>query len=110
MKDVSKIVIGLVISVFFLVGVISTINIMFFNKEKQEDVVLIEIRRIENKLDSLVLKKDSLRTIIDSTHVKIIENEKIHKERIDVIINNPDSINDSWAKQYIENYRQRFIK
>lgn len=75
----------------------------------KEDVLIDKINKLELKLDSINSKKDSIRTIIDSTHIKIINNEKHYKEVINTIVSSPDSVNDIWTKQYINDYRQRLL-
>lgn len=71
---------------------------------KKEDNLIEKVNELELKIDSLNLKKDSIRTIIDSTHVKIITNEKHYQERINTIITQPDSITESFTRQYILKY------
>ena len=71
---------------------------------KKEDNLIEKVNELELKLDSLNPLKDSIRTIIDSTHVKIITNEKHYQERINTIITQPDSITESFTRQYILKY------
>lgn len=83
-------------------------NIIISPKSK-EDVLIEKINKLELKIDSLNNKKDSLRIVIDSTHVKIINNENHYKEVVNTILSNSDSANDAWSKQYIDNYRKRLL-
>ena len=71
---------------------------------QQEDILLKKITEIELKIDSLSKYKDSIRTVIDSTHVKIVTNEKHYQERVNTIITQPDSYSDSLTRQYIIEY------
>ena len=70
----------------------------------KEDILLEKISKLESKIDSINNKKDSIRTIIDSTHIKIITNEKHYQERINTIITQPDSFSESFTRQYILEY------
>lgn len=68
------------------------------------DVILNRIDELELKMDSINKHKDSIRTVIDSTHVKIVTNEKYYQERINTIIiqsNKDDSI-------FVSNYIKRY--
>ena len=105
MKDYKSLIIIIVLIVLFVV-LWFTIKIPESNKE---DVLLKKISQLELKIDSLNNVKDSLRIVIDSTHVKIINNEEHYKEVINTIVSQPDSIVDLWSKQYINDYRQRLI-
>ena len=80
------------------------ISIVDFDNPSKEDKLLKKITELELKVDSLNNKKDSIRTVIDSTHVKIITNEKHYQERINTIITQPDSISESFTRQYILEY------
>ncbi len=94
-----------------LVGVLSAILIIWFylsivdfNNPSKEDKLLKKITELELKVDSLNNKKDSIRTVIDSTHIKIVTNEKHYQERINTIITQPDSFSESFTRQYILEY------
>ena len=94
-----------------LIGIISTILLIWFyitiadfNSPTKEDKLLKKITELELKVDSLNNKKDSIRTVIDSTHVKIITNEKHYQERINTIITQPDSFSELFTRQYILEY------
>ena len=71
---------------------------------KKEDNLIEKVNELELKIDSLNILKDSIRTVIDSTHVKIITNEKHYQERINTIITQPDSTTESFTRQYILEY------
>ena len=70
----------------------------------KEDKLLKKISELEHKIDSLNNKKDSVRTVIDSTHVKIITNEKHYQERINIIISQPLSADSEYISDYIGRY------
>jgi len=78
----------------------------FSPKVDKDDLLLQRITELELKIDSLNNKKDSIRTVIDSTHIKIITNEKHYQERINTIINQPLSAD----SEYISNYIGRYIE
>ena len=93
-----------------LIGVVSVLLIWFyitiadFNNPTKEDKLLKKITELELKVDSLNNKKDSIRTVIDSTHIKIVTNEKHYQERINTIITQPDSFSELFTRQYILEY------
>jgi hypothetical protein len=70
----------------------------------KEDNLLEKIESLNKKLDSINIKKDSVRNVIDSTHIKIITNEKHYQERVNTIITQPDSFSESFTRQYLRNY------
>ena len=71
---------------------------------KTEDVLLKKITELELKIDSLNIRKDSIRTVIDSTHIKIITNEKHYQERINTIMLQSDSNNLIFFFFFLNNY------
>lgn len=75
-----------------------------FTPDNKEDALLKKISELELKIDSLNNRKDSIRTVIDSTHIKIITNEKHYQERVNTIITQPDSFSESFTRQYIIEY------
>ena len=94
------VIIGLILFVWLY------ISIADFTPEDKDDILLKKINEIELKIDSIKNSKDSIRTVIDSTHVKIITNEKHYQERINTIITQPLSVD----SQYISNYIGRYIE
>ena len=91
------IILGLLIAIY--------VNIADFTPEK-DDTLLRKITELELKIDSLKDQKDSIRSVIDSTHVKIITNEKHYQERVNTIISQPLSVD----SQYISDYIGRYIE
>jgi hypothetical protein len=84
--------------------------IWFYIKDKldERDNVFIEkIDKIESKIGSLQLKKDSIRTVIDSTHVKIITNEQHYQEVVNTIISQPTTADYTFIRGYIRQYRSQ---
>lgn len=71
---------------------------------KTSSRLLEKIEQLEGKIENLTKQKDSIRVVIDSTHVKIIDNEKHFQERVNTIIIRPDSISESFTRQYIRNF------
>ena len=94
------VIIGLILFVWLY------ISIADFTPEDKDDILLKKINEIELKIDSIKNSKDSIRTVIDSTHVKIITNEKHYQERINTIITQPLSVD----SQFISNYIGRYIE
>ena len=94
------VIIGLILFVWLY------ISIADFTPEDKDDILLKKINEIELKIDSIKDSKDSIRTVIDSTHVKIITNEKHYQERINTIITQPLSVD----SQYISDYIGRYIE
>ena len=88
-----------------IIFIIIYISIADFNPPNEDtERLLRKIDSLELKIDSINLKKDSLRTVIDSTHIKIIENEKHYQERINIIISQPASKDSSFVSNYIRQY------
>ena len=91
-----------VIVLLFLIGIY--VWLADFTPDNKEDKLLKKIEALELKIDSLNNRKDSIRTVIDSTHIKIITNEKRYQERVNTIITQPDSFSESFTRQYIIEY------
>lgn len=72
-----------------------------FTPEKENKVFIEKINKLESKIDSINNKKDSIRTVIDSTHVKIITNEKHYQEVVNTIISQPTSADYEYITNYI---------
>ena len=92
----------ILILILFILFIVFYYNIADFTPK--EDILLEKITKLESKIDSITNKKDSIRTVIDSTHIKIITNEKHYQERINTIIVQSDSDNLVFFKNYINNY------
>ena len=73
----------------------------------KKDILLERINELELKIDSLNNQKDSIRTIIDSTHIKIITNEKHYQERVNIIITQSSSEDYMFFKKYINEYDKK---
>ena len=103
-KDKLYTIIGTII--FIIIVAWFYIKIADFNKVSEDDL-LNEISKLELKIDSLNNQKDSIRTIIDSTHIKIITNEKHYQERINTIIHQCASSDSNFITDYIKRYREQ---
>ena len=79
----------------------------FSPKVDKDDLLLQRITELELKIDSLNNKKDSIRTVIDSTHIKIITNEKHYQERINTIIRQSSSDDLEYLRYYIKKYETK---
>lgn len=102
MKDKITIAV-IVIALLSLMG-IQQYFIFTSSSTNRESLLLKKIELLEVKLDSLNNNKDSIRTIIDSTHFKIITNEKHYQERINTILIQPISSDSGYISNYIGRY------
>ena len=102
MKENKKTIIIIIIISLLLIGFY--IKVADFTSPKTEDIFYKKITELELKIDSLNNRKDSIRTVIDSTHIKIVTNEKHYQERVNTIITQPDSFSESFTRQYILEY------
>ena len=95
----------IILGLIFFIGLY--IKFADFSPPVDTNKILIErIDKLEKKLDLINSRKDSIRTVIDSTHVKIVTNEKHYQERINTIITQPLSAD----SLYISNYIGRYIE
>ena len=78
-----------------------------FHPVDKDDELLRRINELELKIDSLNSRKDSIRSVIDSTHVKIITNEKHYQERINTILVQSASADSSFITDYIRLYSEQ---
>lgn len=95
----------ILILILFILFVIFYYNIADFTPK--EDILLEKITKLESKIDSINNKKDSIRTVIDSTHIKIITNEKHYQERINTILVQSASADSSFITDYIRLYSEQ---
>lgn len=95
----------ILILILFILFIIFYYNIADFTPK--EDALLEKITKLESKIDSINNKKDSIRTVIDSTHIKIITNEKHYQERINTIIVQSASADSSFITDYIRLYSEQ---
>ena len=103
MNDNKKTIIIIIVVALLLIGFY--IKVADFSVPKTDDDKFYKkITELELKIDSLNYQKDSIRTVIDSTHVKIITNEKHYQERVNTIITQPDSFSESFTRQYLRDY------
>ena len=103
MKSDKKFII-LSILVLLLIVWFYIANADFTSKSTSDELLLKKITELELKIDSLNQRKDSIRSVIDSTHVKIITNEKHYQERVNTIITQSDSFSESFTRQYLRDY------
>lgn len=95
----------ILILILLILFVIFYYNIADFTPK--EDILLEKITKLESKIDSINNKKDSIRTVIDSTHIKIITNEKHYQERINTILVQSASADSSFITDYIRLYSEQ---
>ena len=72
----------------------------------EKDKFLEQIKRIENKIDSLSAKKDSIKTVILTVDRQIESNEKHYEKVINNVITQPFYLDSAEVTEYID----RFIK
>ena len=101
MKNRIIIIIGVIIFIVLIAFYIFNAN---FTPKNPNDELLNKISKLELKIDSLNKFKDSIRTVIDSTHIKIITNEKHYQERVNTIIHQSSSADSSFIADYIRLY------
>lgn len=102
-----KIIIILVTILFILLIWFYFTNADFSPKIDRSEIMLDKINKLELKLDSITDKKDSIKIVIDSTHVKIITNEKHYQEIVNTIINQPTDSDYKFISGYIRFYRSQ---
>ena len=101
----NKNVIIVILCVFLGIFIWFYISVADFTPPSSKDELLLKkITELELKIDSLNNQKDSIRAAIDSTHIKIITNEKHYQERVTNIISQPDSFSESFTRQYLRDY------
>lgn len=83
------------------------IGLADFSPKSSDIELLNKISELESKIDEINNQKDSIRIVIDSTHVKIIENEKHYQERINTIITQSSSADSSFITDYIRLHRSK---
>lgn len=94
-----------VLFIIILIGL--HLYLVLNNSPNDNEVLLDRLNKIELKLDSIKDKKDSIRINIDSTHVKIITNEKHYEERINNILIQPYSTDSGFIIDYIRQYSDK---
>ena len=99
--------ISLVIVAILILFIWIYISIADFTPQSKDDILIKKITELELKIDSLNSKKDSIRSVVDSTHVKIITNEKHYQERINTIMLQSSSADSSFLSDYIRQYRSK---
>ena len=94
-----------------ILGVILVIFLYYkvanFHPVDKDDELLRKINELELKIDSLNSQKDSIRSVVDSTHVKIITNEKHYQERINTILVQSARADSNFITDYIRLYSEQ---
>ena len=94
----------IIVIVFIVFSIGLYISIADFHPVDKDELLLKKITELELKIDSLNNKKDSIRTVIDSTHIKIVTNEKHYQVRINIILTQSSSADSSFISDYIRQY------
>lgn len=71
---------------------------------ERDNTFIKKIDNIESQVNSLQPKKDSIRMTIDSTGIKIINNEQHYQEVINTIISQPTTSDYEFIRGYIRQY------
>ena len=97
----------LIIAIIIIVGLLAFQQYLIRNSTPKEDILFEKINKLELKLDSLNIKKDSIREVVDSTHVKIVNNENYYKEVVNTIMLQSTSSDSSFITNYIRLHRSQ---
>jgi hypothetical protein len=104
MKQYIGYIIGLIALIIFIWFYIKMAN---FEPIEKDDLILKKITELELKIDSIKDKKDSIRLVIDSTHVKIISNENHYQERVNIIMRQYAATDSGFIADYIRLYSKQ---
>ena len=96
-----------VILIFFILTSLA-LGYIIFKPEKQTPDYSERIDSLESELSSIKTKRDSIAGRIDTTIIKIEQNEKSYKETISNIINNTTSDDYIFFINYLKWNRERF--
>lgn len=88
----------------WIIGILVILLIIVLWPKKKDTELIEKINKLEQKVDLLNIQKDSIRIVIDSTHIKIITNEKHYKETVNTIIARPDTFSESFTRQYLRDF------
>jgi len=94
-------------AIVLLVILLGIQQYLIWSSPPKEDILLQKITELEYKIDSLNIQKDSIRKVVDSTHVKIVTNEKYYQERINTIMLQSSSADSSFLSDYIRQYASK---
>ena len=97
----------IIIAIIIIVGLLIFQQYLIRNSKPKEDILLEKINKLELKLDSINTKKDSIRKVVDSTHVKIINNENYYKEVVNTIMLQSTNSDSSFITDYIRLHRSQ---
>lgn len=98
MKDKLLIVFTILIVIAIYIIAVRT------SPDSTDSVLLQKIEKLENKIDSLSIKKDSIRTVIITVDKEIIKNEKHYEEVVNRIITNSASADSIFSRDYISKF------
>ena len=96
-----------VILIFFIFTSLA-LGYILFKPEKQTPDYSKRIDSLESELSSIKIKRDSIAERIDTTIIKIKQNEKSYKETISNIVNNTTSDDYIFFINYLKWNRERF--
>lgn len=99
----------IVINILVVISLLGLQQYLIRSSPSKEDILLQKITGLELKIDSLNTNKDSIRKVINSTHVKIITNEKHYQKRINTIITQPADSDYEFVRAYARQHRAKRI-
>lgn len=82
----------------------------FTPPKEDNSEILKKISNLEQKIDSLSSKKDSIRTIILTVDKEIIKNEKYYEEVVNNIISQSDKSDSIFARDYIQKFIDQRVR
>lgn len=96
--------------IFLACVVFIAFEVWFFSKSKEQGVedVFEYVVKLEQQIENLSSTRDSIRTVVDSVHVKIITNEKHYQEFLPVIITQSSNADSVFLSNYArQHYSER---
>lgn len=94
---------------FFIILILMVIITWHLSKSisniPNNNALLDKVSKLELKLDSLNILKQEVKESIDSTHIKIVTNEKHYQEVINTIINQPMDSDYLFITNYARQHR-----
>lgn len=94
---------------FYVLIVVSILVLGYFTfKPKKVDSNIKKIDSLELEISAVKSKRDSIKGRIDTTIIKIKENEKYYKETVSTIINNTTDDDYIFFINYLKFNRERY--
>lgn len=94
----------IITGIILIIIILGWISFNIVKNNPQDDSLLKEIQIIENKIDSLSNRKDSVRTEIITIDKEILKNEKHYETVINNVISQSNSLDSIFARDYIKKF------